>query len=408
MTCPGPIGLRRGGVVRRWSRSPAALVGVGLLAAGLAMPLSEVEAQATRLDRVLSELEPEIQRALVAGRIPSVAIALVVGDRVLAGGYGYSNLWARTPATPSTVYHFASTFKTISTFALLQQMEQGKFRLGDPVGPHLRGFAIQGEDPRNPVTFRHLLTHRSGLPAFAGEGNVWVWADSAPPSLRDYLAARLRVVGPPMDSVRYSNMAFALVGHLVGELSGIPYRQYIEERVWGELEMTSTGFAPTPDMEQRLAVPYAIDERTGSLIPVRRMKSPRYPAGFVYGTVEDMARWLIFNLGDGEYRGKRLLSRETMELMHTQQYGPNGQTTGGGNESSGYGLAWTITHANGKRYFSHSGSIHGYTGYLTGKRDERIGVAILANGDQQHQQLIRLANLAMRLLESEVEQERTP
>src|SRR6266550_2287904 len=97
--------------------------------------------QTINIDRVVADLEPEIQRALIAGNIPSASIALIAGDRVIwSGGYGYSNLWARTPATPNTVYLIGSTFKAMSTIALLQQMEQGKFKLDDRVNDYLTDF----------------------------------------------------------------------------------------------------------------------------------------------------------------------------------------------------------------------------------------------------------------------------
>ena len=127
------------------------------------------DAQTVDIDRVVAELEPEIQRTLIAGNIPSASIAIIAGDRVIwTGGYGYSNLWARTPATPNTVYLIGSTFKAMSTIALLQQMEKGKFKLDDRVNDYLTDFKIQGEDPQHPVTFRHLLTHTSGLPGDFG------------------------------------------------------------------------------------------------------------------------------------------------------------------------------------------------------------------------------------------------
>src|SRR3954462_3056508 len=99
---------------------------------------SKVRAQAVNIDRVVAELEPEIQRALLTGNIPTASIALISGDRVIwTNAYGYSNLWARTPATPNTVYLIGSTFKAMSTIALLQLMEQGKFKLDDPVNRYL-------------------------------------------------------------------------------------------------------------------------------------------------------------------------------------------------------------------------------------------------------------------------------
>src|SRR5581483_4181501 len=138
------------------------------------------------IDRVVAELEPEIQRTMLEGKIPSASIALISGDKVIwTGAYGYSNLWARTPATTSTVYLIGSTFKAMSTFALLQQMEQGKFKLDDRVNDYLTDFKIQNEDPKHPVTFRHLLTHTSGLPG--DFGGFPVWGDTVPPSMEDYL-----------------------------------------------------------------------------------------------------------------------------------------------------------------------------------------------------------------------------
>src|SRR6476646_12153950 len=105
--------------------------------------------QTVNLDRVLPELEPEIQRTLLAGNIPSASVALIAGDKVIwTNAYGYSNLWARTPATPNTVYLIGSTFKAMSTYALLQQVEQGKFKLDDPDNKYLTDIKIEGEDPQ--------------------------------------------------------------------------------------------------------------------------------------------------------------------------------------------------------------------------------------------------------------------
>src|SRR5215468_3833137 len=106
---------------------------------GIVLLLSTtVVSQTVNIDRVVVELEPEIQRTLLAGNIPSASIALISGDKVIwTNAYGYSNLWARTPATPNTVYLIGSTFKAMSTIALLQQMEQGKFKLDDPVNKYL-------------------------------------------------------------------------------------------------------------------------------------------------------------------------------------------------------------------------------------------------------------------------------
>jgi CubicO group peptidase (beta-lactamase class C family) len=356
-------------------------------------------AQTINIDRVIAELEPEIQRTMLEGKIPSASIALVTGDKIIwSSAYGYSNLWARTPATMSTVYLIGSTFKAMSTVALLQQMEQGKFKLDDRVSDYLTEFKIQNEDPTHPVTFRHLLTHTSGLPADFGPFPVW--GDTAPPALEDYLRKSLKVAKPPMTSEVYSNMAYTLVAYLVQKFSGVPYKKYIQDHIFTPLEMTSTAFEPRPDMEERLAIPYVVDEKTGSQIGTTRLKAAVWPAGLVYGTTLNQANWLIANLNGGVFKGKRIIGEQTLEQMFTRQYdqfkGPVEDLWG--NETAGFGLTWWVQVRDGERYFAHSGSVSGYTAFLLGNRDRKLGFAVLTNGNRAHTHLIKLADRAIDLM----------
>ena len=356
-------------------------------------------AQKVNIERVAAELEPEIHRTLVAGKIPSASIALVSGDKVIwTGGYGYSNLWARTPATPSTTYLIGSTFKTMSAVALLQQMEQGKFKLDDRVNDYLTDFKIQNEDPKNPVTFRHLFAHTSGLPG--GFGAFPVWGDTVPPPLEEYLRKELVISKPTGSVVIYSNPAYTLIGYLVQKFSGVPYKKYMQDNVFTPLEMTNTAFEPTPAMDERISMPYTVDEKTGSQIPAVRVKASVWPAGIVYGTIHDQANWLIVNLNGGEFKGKRIISEKTLDQMFTPQYE---KFKGGiegiwGNETAGFGLTWWSQVRDGDRYFAHSGSLSGYTAFLLGNRDRKLGFAILTNGNRAHPHLFKLADLAMDLM----------
>ena len=370
-----------------------------VLSALLLFVSTVARAQTVNLDRVLPELEPEIQRTLLAGNIPSASVALIAGDKVIwTNAYGYSNLWARTPATPNTVYLIGSTFKAMSTIALLQQMELGKFKLDDRVNDYLTDFKIQGEDPQHPVTFRHLLTHTSGLPADFGAFPVW--GDTVPPSLDDYLRKSLKVTKPPLTSVTYSNMAFTLVAYLVQKFSGVPYKQYIQEHIFTPLEMTSTAFEPRPDMEERLSIPYVVDEKTGSQMGTVRVKASVWPAGIVYGTVLNQSNWLIANLNGGVFKEKRIISEATLNQMLTRQYDQFKGTIEGiwGNETAGFGLTWWTQVRDGDRYLAHSGSVAGYTAFLLGNRDRKLGFAILTNGNRAHPHLFKLADKAIDLM----------
>ena len=357
-------------------------------------------AQSIDIKQLEDKLKTEVHRTMLEGEIPSATVALVHGDKIIwTGAFGYSNLWARTPAVPETVYLIGSTFKTMSMYALLQQMEQGKFKLDDRVNDYLTEFKIQGEDSSKPVTFRHLLTHTSGLPGDFGPHPVW--GDSTPPPLKEYLSKSLKVRCPPLTKLEYSNMAYTLIAYLVENFSGVPYKKYIQENIFKPLEMEDTTFMPSGNIEERLAIPYVFNQKIKSQAPAIRLKANVWPAGIVYGTVIDQAHWLIANLNGGVFKNHRLISEETFKEVMTLQYdefkGPI--SDGWLNETTGYGLTWWISEHKANKLFAHSGSVPGYTAFLVGNLKEKTGFAILTNGNRSHKYLFALAVKALEIME---------
>jgi CubicO group peptidase (beta-lactamase class C family) len=347
--------------------------------------------------RLAALLDPEIERALKVGRIPSMAVVCVSGDRIVwTRSAGLANVRVKTPAACDTVYLIASTFKTMSATALLQLMEQGKFKLDDRVNDYLTGLKIENESKRYPVTFRHLLTHTSGLPTDFGRHAVW--EDIAPPSLTDYLSGKLKLWRRPGTRVLYSNIAFTLVAHLVEKLSGLPFKDYMRKNIFGPVEMRDTGFEPRADMAERLAIPYMpVRRRSGVFRPVDWVKADAWPAGVVYGTAVDQARWLMTAVNGGVYKGRRIISPATFKEMTRRQYDRFAGPINGGwlNASSGYGLAWWVSTLNGQTIIAHSGSVNGYTAFLAGNLDKKTGIAILTNGNKAHRWLYALALKAL-------------
>jgi CubicO group peptidase (beta-lactamase class C family) len=249
---------------------------------GAARPFSPVDDA-----RLAARLDPEIERALKAGRIPSMAVVCFSGERIVwTRSAGLANIRVKTAAACDTVYIIASTFKTMSATALLQLMDQGKFKLDDRVNDYLGDIRIEGENKRFPVTFRHLLTHTSGLPTDFGRHAVW--EDQVPLSLTDYLRGHLQLARRPGTRVLYSNIAFTLVAYLVEKFSGMPFKEYMDKNVFGPLEMRDTDFEPRADMAERLAIPYMpVRRRPGVFRPVDWVKADAWPAGVVYGTALD-------------------------------------------------------------------------------------------------------------------------
>ena len=233
-----------------------------------------------------------------------------------------------------------------------------------------------------------------------------MWGETAPLPLDDYLRDSLRAATAPLQGVVYSNMAYSLVGHLVEEFSGVPYKEYIRQNVWGALGMGSTEFDVTPEMEERLAIPYVLDAESGRPVATERLKANVWPAGIVYGIVHDQANWVRFNLGDGSWNGSRILQKSTLDQMHTLQFEQfAGEPLAGvwGYDDPGYGLTWWTTTRDGEAFFGHSGSVPGYTAFVMGNKTLGIGVALLTNGHQAHPHLVRISNLALDLLAEALE-----
>ncbi len=343
--------------------------------------------------------EPEILAAMAKGNIPSASVVLVKDDRVIwAGAYGYSNLRAQTPAFTETIYLIGSIFKTMSTYALLRELEAGKFKLDDPVDRYLHEFKIKGETLVNRVTFRHLLTHTSGLPADFGPCPVW--ADRAPLPLSTYLEQSLRLQNQPLARVVYSNIGYTLIAYLVEEFSGMPFKTYVQQNIFDPLEMSDTAFEPRPEMVERLAIPYFFEAKSQKQVPVGWTKANVWPAGIVYGTVLDLGKWLIANLNHGVYKGRPLITEKTFQEVMRRQYdrfaGPIHE--GWLNGTTGYGLSWWVSERAGEKIFAHSGSVTGYTAFLAGNLDRKTGFAILTNGHRAHKHLFDLALKALDVL----------
>lgn len=350
---------------------------------------------------IAAVLDPEIEKEMKTGRIPSLVMVLISGDRMVwTRSAGLANIRVKTPAACDTVYVIGSTFKTMSTMALLQLMEKGKFKLDDQVNNYLTEFKIENENKRYPVTFRRLLTHTSGLPT--DFGRYPVWGDEGPKNIGDYLKGSLKLSRRTGSRVLYSNIAYTLVAYLVEKFSGVPFKEYMQKNIFEPLEMNDTAFEPRPDMAERLAIPYMPVSRRGVFLPVDWAKADVWPAGVVYGTAIDQARWLTAIINGGVYKGRRLLGAAAFREMMTKQYekfsGPI--NSGWLNESTGFGLTWWISKQNGQTIVAHSGSINGYTAFLAGNLDRKIGVALVTNGHKAHRHLYPLALKALALLEN--------
>jgi len=321
------------------------------------------------LEKTKTVLTSVIQKTLAENGVPSMSIALVRGDSVVwKAAFGYANMHTRTPATTETLYSTGSSFKSVTATAVMQLAEQGKLKLDDPINRYLGESPVKDSSTK-PVTFTHILSHWSGLKN--GAETQPIWSRKLPKTLEGFTST-LTWVRAPETKWEYNNFAYGTAGLLVQNISGVEYEKYIVDKILKPLGVTTAHpVYPSPEMVERMALPYNAGGTFGKPAPTAQVHFDVYPAGDIYLTAEDMAHYLIAQLNGGVYHGNRILSEESVREMHKERFGGD------------YGFGFWMVHdtASGHTLIHHGGAIAGQRAFLIGDLDAKVGVYYMTNSD---------------------------
>ena len=295
------------------------------------------------------KLQSHVDRRRIAGAVTLVADGNGVLD---LQAVGHADLAARRPMTPETLFWIASTSKPFAATALMMLVDEGKVDVDDPVEAYLPEFhgqkladaegKLSSRAPAHPIRVREILSHTSGLP-FATEIEKPTF-DLLP--LRDAVAsyAATPLLSEPGTHYRYSNAGINTAGRIVEVLGGVPYEEFLAERLFGPLGMTDTTFTPDEEQISRLAKAYKPLQDGPDLeeVPIGQVKYPladpeRYPfpGGGLFSTAGDLARFGRMILHRGTFQGKHYLSEASVRKMTTKQTGPS--------IDENYGFGWGIS-----------------------------------------------------------------
>jgi serine-type D-Ala-D-Ala carboxypeptidase len=294
-----------------------------LLTAGDGLPAKSPAAvgmSATRLAKINRALE----RGILAGGFPGASI--VVGRKGFAvweRGIGRT-AWSRDASVvvPNrTIYDLASLTKVVATTtAIMILYDEGKLRLDDPVWRYIPAFA---GGAKNNVTIRHLLTHRSGLPAGR---DIWRIADSPWEAREAVIASELMPGCPPAACYEYSDLGPDILGFVAEAITGERLDKFLEKRVWDRLGMTDTYFRPPASLQSRIA-PTAVTSSRGYPLRGEVHDDNAAVLGGVAGhaglfsTVSDLSIFAQMLLNGGTYGGVRIVSDTAVELFTTRTVG---------------------------------------------------------------------------------------
>ncbi len=243
-------------------------------------------------------LRPAFEADLAALGSPGFAWALVIDEQLAAtGAAGRTSVEDGFEVSPQTVFRIGSITKVFTALAAVQLRDRGLLALDEPMLDWLPAFegVVYPTADSALITPRHLMTHTSGLPRLSGVD--YTTADR-PPSEAALLAALdgVELERVPGQSSLYSNFGVSLLGPLVHRVSGQPYEQYIRTQVLQPLEMHSTYWDPDVVPTDRLARPHVAGPEGQPALVREWAMGAAGPAGGLYSSVEDLARFAAFSL----------------------------------------------------------------------------------------------------------------
>lgn len=350
-----------------------------VFAAVLVAATGRVQAQPAPLDG----FDARVAKAVQEWRVPGLAVAVVKdGAVVFSKGYGVRELGLPGPADDRTRFAIGSTTKAMTAALVGMLVDEKKVAWDDPVTRHLPWFALGDPYATREITVRDLLVHRAGL------GNAdYLWYGQDTPA-REILQ-RVRLLNPAYSlrsSFIYQNVMYAAAGAVVEAASGKTWEQMVRTRIFEPLGMTeSLATAATLAREANVARPhYAIE---GTVTPIENASVDGVaPAGSVWSSVRDMAKWSAMLLAGGTSGGRTLLSPATLAEIFTPQtlvtreaFYPTARLTAP--KWTTYGLGWFQQDYRGRVVEYHTGSIDGMVAIHGLLRDAGVGVIVLANLD---------------------------
>jgi CubicO group peptidase (beta-lactamase class C family) len=292
--------------------------------------------------------------------LPSLAAAVLRdGTLIWQTAVGAADVESAVEATPETQYRLGSITKTFTATAIMQLRDAGKLDLEDTLDRHVEGAAYG-------PTIRRLLSHSSGLQRET-QDDSWLTLRFAQPEELLETLAEAELVLPSGARFHYSNLAYALLGVVVERTSGMPYKDYIRERLFEPVGLTRVSFEPEPPAAKGyLAQPYAdgvwdtIGVETGAWTS----------AGQLWGTVGDVCRWGAF-LADPD---EAVLASSSAEEMRTVQVIDDHERW-----QSGYGLGLALRRDGERIFAGHSGSMPGFIAHLLFSAKDKVVAAALTN-----------------------------
>ena len=322
-------------------------------------------------DGISTRVDEYIRAEMQSQQIPGLALAVIKdGQIVLAKGYGLANVEHQVPVKAETIFQSGSTGKQFTATAVMMLVEEGKLSLEDKITKYFP----DGPEAWQDITVRHLLTHTSGMTDYPRDFDL----------RRDYtedeLYQRIKPIPlafQPGEKWSYSNLAYVMLGILIHKVSGKFYGDFLQERIFKPLGMTTARIISEADIVPNRASGYRV---VSGQLKNQDWVSPSLNTtadGALYLTIYDMAKW------DAALYTEKLLKKSSLEQMWTPVKLNDGKT-------HPYGFGWALGEVRGHRVIEHGGAWQGFKAHIGRYIDDKMTVILFANQIRANQ--TKLAN----------------
>lgn len=340
------------------------------------MPATGVFAQAD-----LQKLDAYYAKALSDWDVPGMSIAIVKdGKVVFSKGYGVKESGKTDKPDGHTLYAIASNSKAFTSAAIAQLVDAGKLSWDDKVRQYLPDFALYDPWVSQETTVRDLLCHRVGLGTFSGD---ILWYRST--LTAEEIIRRVRFL-PKAYGFRsgygYSNVMYLTAGKVLEKVSGETWPQYIRGHIFEPLGMRRS-ISAVKDLEKKgnYASPHKLVGDEHQPMAWEEWETVAAMGGII-SSVEEMSKWMIFNLNHGVWNRDTLLSAESRNVLWTPHNIFPVDHTGAEKSTHmrGYALGWGVSDYHGRYRVGHTGGYSGMLSAVTMIPDEGLGIVVLTNG----------------------------
>ncbi|WP_298288601.1 serine hydrolase domain-containing protein [uncultured Lutibacter sp.] len=313
--------------------------------------------------------------------IPSIAIAIVKDDNVIFKKvYGYSDVRNGIMSTTSTSYYIASTTKSFVGLLIAQLADEMLFDLNDEITKFSPIKNFKNQAIFKGVTIKDLISHTSGI---GNDYLTWRYSSEGEYTTKDLINALEHKTYSLNNykNFRYNNFGYNVIDLILSEEFNLNWKKLLDKKVFKPLNMkhTSAYLSDAENNNWNYALPYVSvnANREPHLTTTQKNDATFHAAGGIISSIDDMANWLLMNMNQGKFKGRKVFNENVITKAHAKA------TEGNGNfgmfNANGYSLGWTNGSFGKHEAVFHYGGFDGAASMISWLLKDNLGLVIIVN-----------------------------